>query len=162
MRWRHGGLRGSVGRRGWIPDGARGCGGIRRGVLEFSGVGDLDRSAGAEEGFGERGEVLHVGAEDDGDAGFDGFDGVLAAAGHEAFSNEDDGGASIPTGQLAGGVHEQGIGFFHRAGFGAAGEAEAGLGELVGDGIRAFLMAGNEDEEKRWVVFSELLEDFGE
>jgi hypothetical protein len=88
------------------------CGGFEEaggGVFEGGGVVDLDGCVFAEEGFGEGFEILHVGPEDDGGAGGDGFGGVLAAAGAEAFSDEDGVGEEIPTGELAGGVHEKDV-----------------------------------------------------
>jgi hypothetical protein len=150
-----GGLRGFLAASGILEEGVEG-------FLEFAGIGDLGCSASAEEGGGEGGEVLHVGAEDDGCAGGDGFGWVLSASGHEAFSDEDDGGAAIPTRQLAGGIHKQGVGVFHHAGFGAAGEAEPDLLELVGDGIGSLLMAGDEDEEEVRMGFAKAEEDFGQ
>lgn len=52
-------------------------------------------------------EILHVGPEEDGDAGEGGFGGVLAAFGEEAFADDDGGGEALPGAELAGGVDDE-------------------------------------------------------
>lgn len=51
----------------------------------------MDRAALVEEGLGDCGEVLHVGAEENRFAESSGFDGTLAALGGETFSDENHG-----------------------------------------------------------------------
>jgi len=137
------------------------------GGFEGLGVGDLDGGIGFEEAGGDIGEVLHIGAEDDGAAGGGGFDGVLAADAVEAFADEDDVGVGVEVAELAGAVDQEAIG---AAGFGGIGEAdfaavdvaEAAAVELGADGAGAFEVAGDEDEVEVGVFGAESGEDFGE
>ena len=55
-------------------------------------------------------EVLHVRPEDDRLASHDGFNGVLAARGSQALTDEDDGGEVVPVAQFTGSVDEQNVG----------------------------------------------------
>jgi hypothetical protein len=55
----------------------------------------------------ERLEVLHVRAEEDGLFCHDGFGGVLAAGGEEAFADDDEAGEALPGTQFAGGVDQE-------------------------------------------------------
>ena len=77
---------------------------------EAGGVADLHGGVGGEPAGDDGGKVFHVRAEDDGLAGEDGLDGVLAAGGGEAFADEDDGGEGVPVAEFAGGIDEQGVG----------------------------------------------------
>jgi hypothetical protein len=71
----------------------------------------------------------------------------LAAAGAEAFSDEDGGGEEIPTGELAGGVHEKDVRALRSIRPAPAGDGEAEGGELACYGFAALLVAGDKDEE---------------
>jgi hypothetical protein len=91
---------------------------------------------------------VHVGSEDDGCACGDGFGGVLAATGAEAFSDEDGGGEEIPTGELAGGVHEKDVRALRSIRPASAGDGETEGGEFACYGVASFLVARDEDEEE--------------
>jgi len=74
---------------------------------EFCGVANLECGIGSEPAGDDGGKVVHVRAEDDGLAGEDGFDRVLATSGGEAFADEDDGGDRVPVAEFAGGIDQQ-------------------------------------------------------
>ena len=103
------------------------------GVVEFGGVGDLDGGVGGEPAGDDGGEVLHLGAEEDGFPGEGWFHGILATGSGEAFPDEDDGGEGIPGAEFAGGIDEEGIGSGGRGleerELGAADEVDWEMGE---------------------------------
>ena len=126
---------------------------VGEGLFEFGGVLDLHDGLAVEEDADDVGEVLHVGAEDDGLAEAGGFDGILTTLGGEAFADEDDGGVGVKGGEFAGGVDDEGLdGTGGAAGLGgdvaAIFEFDVIAGKGVADFAVAFEMAGDEDEEK--------------
>lgn len=62
---------------------------VMKTAMQFGRGFDLDCAALVEEGLGDSGEVLHVGAKDNWLAESGGFDGTLATLGRETFPDED-------------------------------------------------------------------------
>ena len=58
---------------------------------------------------GERLEIVHVWAEDEGFAGEDGLGGILAAVGEKGFPDDDRVRVGGPGGELTGGVDDEGL-----------------------------------------------------
>lgn len=136
------------------------------GVVEFGGVGDLDGGLGGEPAGDDGGEVLHLGAEEDGFPCEGWFDGILATGSSEAFPDEDDGGEGIPGAEFAGGIDEEGIGNggggLEERELGASDEVDWEMGEIFEDLGCSFGVARDEDEEEGGVAGAELEEDLGE
>ena len=136
------------------------------GVVEFGGVGDLDGGVGGEPAGDDGGEVLHLGAEEDGFPGEGWFDGILATGSSEAFPDEDDGGEGIPGAEFAGGIDEEGIGNggggLEERELGAADEVDWEVGEFFEEVWGSLGVAWDEDEEEGGVEGAELEEDLGE
>ncbi|MEI6279461.1 MAG: hypothetical protein WCQ16_08785 [Verrucomicrobiae bacterium] len=113
----------------------------------------------AKELCGERGKILHMWSEDDRDAGGDGFCGILAPTGGEAFSYEYDGRAGVPVAKFPGCVDEEHSWLAGGWWLGAARNREPGFFELSGDVRSTFEVAGNQDQEEVGVAGSKLFKD---
>ena len=113
----------------------------------------------------ERLEVLHVRAEEDGLPGHDGFGGVLAAGGEEAFADDDESGEALPGAQLAGGVDQESSRFAvlgcRLSELGAAAGVNAEGAEVGEDGVGALDVTWDDEQGEVRMLGSELLHDSG-
>jgi hypothetical protein len=82
---------------------------IGDGLCHFVEAFDLQRAFGLEQQLHEWGEVLHVGATDDGFASQDGFRRVLSTVSQEALADDDYGGELLPGFEFTSAVYYEGV-----------------------------------------------------